>query len=84
VLCVGDGTIERWVDLDGDDPLHEESDERTPCAFGALQAAALTPDGPLAAHLPPTLTVRWATAGFTHRSAGFHARYDARRPPQTL
>ncbi|MCL6283599.1 DUF2946 domain-containing protein [Ruegeria sp. 2012CJ41-6] len=84
VLCTGNGTVERWVDLDGDDPLHEETEERISCAFGTMQTAGLLSDSRVVTLLPSMLTERWATAGFTHRSAGFHARYDARGPPQVL
>ncbi|WP_372571693.1 DUF2946 domain-containing protein [Ruegeria jejuensis] len=84
VLCVGDGTVERWVDLDDSDPLHDETDERMPCAYGALHSAELLPDTRPVLLLASTQTERWSHADFTHRSAGFYARYDARGPPRFL
>lgn len=84
VLCIGDGTVERWVDLDESDPLHDETDDRMPCGYGALHIAELRPDSRPIILLARTLTQRWNHADFTHRSAGFHARYDARGPPLSL
>ncbi|WP_254441335.1 DUF2946 domain-containing protein [Ruegeria atlantica] len=81
VLCTGEGTVEQWVDLNPDDPRHDDTDERAMCPFAGLTAdVALTTVGdtmPFEATIQP----RWVHHDFTHRSAGFYARYDARAPP---
>ncbi|MES0827487.1 DUF2946 domain-containing protein [Ruegeria sp. SCP11] len=81
VLCTGEGTVEQWVDLDPSEPIHDEGDQRTMCPFAGLSADITFPTIgsiiPFAASIQP----RWAHRDFTHRSAGFYARYDARAPP---
>lgn len=83
VICTTDGVQEQWVDLGEDSPTPhptEQMDDRS-CPFSALSASATLPDtGPeLALNTP--LTARWADQSFTHHTAGFHWRYDARGPP---
>ncbi|MEX0285146.1 MAG: DUF2946 domain-containing protein [Paracoccaceae bacterium] len=81
VLCTGDGIVEQWVNLDPDDPVHEDTDTRTMCPFAGLTADV---DLPLIGGIVPygaTIQPRWVHQDFTHRSAGFHTRYDARAPP---
>ncbi len=87
VICTADGIQERWVDL-GDEkeqPSHEDSDHEGSrvCPFGALTQSALVPNtAALALALPMTpQRSPWAHELFTHASAGFHWRYDARGPP---
>ncbi|MCV6587097.1 MAG: DUF2946 domain-containing protein [Marinibacterium sp.] len=82
VICTGDGTVERWVGGDDDPvPPHDSEDERMSCAFAGVGAPALLPDFAAIEHLPQGLGERWRHARFTHHSAGFFARYDARAPP---
>ncbi|MCA2007775.1 DUF2946 family protein [Tritonibacter mobilis] len=85
VLCTGNGPEERWVDLDEGTPAHGEHEEDESasrnCPFAAQpQLAAHT-----ATQLPLPLMGPerdlWYRAPFTHHSAGFHWRYDARGPP---
>ncbi|WP_170419424.1 DUF2946 domain-containing protein [Ruegeria atlantica] len=81
VICTGEGTVEQWVDLDPDGPVHDDTDSRTLCPFAGLTSDAQLPlvgaTIPFAAVIQP----RWVHRDFTHRSAGFYARYDARGPP---
>ncbi|GAB5435175.1 DUF2946 family protein [Falsiruegeria mediterranea] len=81
VLCTSDGVVETWVDLNEDEPDHQDSDERMPCPYAGLTdvTPSMTFDGPFPLTFPAQ--ARWARAEFTHRSAGFHWRYDARGPP---
>jgi Protein of unknown function (DUF2946) len=81
VLCTSDGVVETWVDLNEDEPDHQDSDERMPCPYAGLTdvTPSMTFEGPFPLTFPAQ--ARWARAEFTHRSAGFHSRYDARGPP---
>ncbi|WP_164661601.1 DUF2946 family protein [Tropicibacter sp. Alg240-R139] len=81
VLCTADGAVETWVDLNEGDPDHHDSDERMSCPFAGTSESALELAfaGPFPLTFP--LQARWAHDEFTHRSAGFHWRYDARGPP---
>jgi hypothetical protein len=84
VICTTDGTEERWVDLGGDTPQPapaDQMDDRS-CPFSAHSTHADLLQSPaidLGLTLP--LRARWAYEGFTHHTAGFHWRYDARGPP---
>ncbi len=82
VLCTGEGTVEQWVDLDPDDPIHDEHDTRSMCPFGGLTADANLPGFESIIPADFQLQPRWDHSDFTHRSAGFYARYDARGPPR--
>ena len=82
VLCTPDGVQEAWVDLDGDTPDHgpDHEDQRV-CPFSALNVATI---GATADHALPVeyrISALWAREPFTHHTAGFHWRYDARGPP---
>ncbi|WP_170334051.1 DUF2946 domain-containing protein [Ruegeria arenilitoris] len=81
VLCTGEGTVEQWVDLDAEDPIHDEVDQRIMCPFAGLTTNVDLPT--VGAILPfgASIQPRWSHRDFTHRSAGFHSRYDARAPP---
>ena len=81
VICTTDGTEERWVDLGDGTPAPTEQMEDRSCPFTALATAALLPDSGFTLADTGPLTARWAREGFTHHSAGFHWRYDARGPP---
>lgn len=82
VLCTPEGVEERWVNLGAPVPAHDEDQSTSrDCPFAAQPTlaahdAALLP-------LPRSGPERdlWARAPFTHHSAGFHWRYDARGPP---
>jgi hypothetical protein len=80
VICTTDGTQEQWVDLDGDTTPAEQMDDRS-CPFSALATAGLIPENSPIAVLETALSARWAHEPFTHYTAGFHWRYDARGPP---
>ncbi|WP_206188514.1 DUF2946 family protein [Parasedimentitalea denitrificans] len=80
VICTTDGTQEQWVDLGGDTAPAEQMDDRS-CPFTALTTAALIPDNIPALPVTSLLSDRWADEPFTHYTAGFHWRYDARGPP---
>jgi len=82
VLCTGDGPQELWVDLDQGAPAHnEDAQGDRHCPFASQP--------PLAAHVAQQLPLPlmgperelWFRSPFTHHSAGFHWRYDARGPP---
>ena len=81
VLCTGEGTVEQWVDLDPSDPVHDDTDSRAMCPFAGLTADIDLPA--VGSIVPFTASVlpRWTHLDFTHRSAGFYTRYDARGPP---
>ncbi|WP_282095853.1 DUF2946 domain-containing protein [Epibacterium ulvae] len=85
VLCTDDGVVEQWVNL-GDDEAsdpHSSGDpmEDRSCPFVALNGMAAL-DGDVSLINPATLlTARWGDQPFTHTSAGFYTRYDARGPP---
>ncbi|WP_170332187.1 DUF2946 domain-containing protein [Ruegeria arenilitoris] len=81
VLCTGEGTVEQWVDLDPSDPIHDETDERVMCPFAGLTADATVPEHKVILPFEMPIQPRWSHEDFTHRSAGFFARYDARAPP---
>ncbi len=86
VICTSDGTVEQWVDLDTDDN-HTPADpmEDRSCPFGALGTHIVLNDTPLdIIDQSAPLMARWADQPFTHASAGFYTRYDARGPPATL
>jgi len=82
VICTGHGPVETWVDLDSGQP-HAPADqmEDRSCPFAAIGATALLPDSQISLALDAPLGSRWAREAFTHHSAGFHWRYDARGPP---
>ncbi|WP_278923513.1 DUF2946 family protein [Pseudophaeobacter profundi] len=84
VICTTDGVEERWVDLGDDAPQPipaDQMDDRS-CPFSALSTHGNLPQNtPLVLDLTPSLGARWAHESFTHYSAGFHWRYDARGPP---
>lgn len=81
VICTTDGTEERWVDLGDGTPAPTDQMEDRSCPFTALATHALLPDTGFTLVNTPSLSARWAHEGFTHHSAGFHWRYDARGPP---
>ncbi|WP_152563327.1 DUF2946 domain-containing protein [Ruegeria halocynthiae] len=81
VLCTGEGAVEQWVDLDPADPVHDDTDQRIMCPFAGLTADAELPAVGLIVPFDASIQPRWTHRDFTHRSAGFHARYDARGPP---
>ncbi|GAA6181329.1 hypothetical protein NBRC116594_27670 [Shimia sp. NS0008-38b] len=83
VICTGSDMIEVVVDDTGAPlPLHEQvDDDRSPCAFSVLAFAIPALNGPFSLPLDSGLTARWTHQRFTHESAGFHRRYDARGPP---
>lgn len=81
VLCSGAGAVEEWVDLDGEDPVHDDTDERVLCPFAGLTADLGVPAvGDIIPFVTP-IKPRWSQRDFTHRSAGFYPHYDARGPP---
>ncbi|MFY0311896.1 DUF2946 family protein [Leisingera sp. D0M16] len=82
VICTGHGPVETWVDLDGEGghAPTEQMEDRS-CPFAALGAVALLPDSLIGLNLDAPLSGRWSREAFTHHSAGFHWRYDARGPP---
>ncbi|MCG7522257.1 DUF2946 domain-containing protein [Ruegeria sp. Ofav3-42] len=81
VLCTGEGTVEQWVDLDPDDPVHDDTDSRIMCPFAGMTADINLPSvGEIVPFTAP-IQARWTHRDFTHRSAGFYTRYDARGPP---
>ncbi|NKW91717.1 DUF2946 domain-containing protein [Rhodobacteraceae bacterium R_SAG9] len=83
VLCTGDEMVEVLVDETGAPvPLHEQTeDKRSPCAFSVVADVVPVMDGPFPLPLKASLINRWQHRDFTHNSAGFHRRYDARGPP---
>ncbi|MBO9478765.1 DUF2946 domain-containing protein [Shimia sp. R11_0] len=83
VICTGADMVELIVDDTGAPvPLQEQTDDkRPPCAFSVVAEANLVMHGPFPLPLHSLRTARWQTEGFTHESAGFHRRYDARGPP---
>ncbi|MFY0662317.1 MAG: DUF2946 domain-containing protein [Shimia sp.] len=83
VICTGDEFVEMLVDDTGAPvPYHQQTgDERSPCAFSVIAEAVQVLNGPFPMVLPASLTARWQHQDFTHNSAGFHRRYDARGPP---
>ena len=82
VLCTGEGTVEQWVDLDADEPVHDDSDTRAMCPFAGLTAGVDIPGITMIVPADFHIQSRWDHSDFTHRSAGFYTRYDARGPPQ--
>lgn len=82
VICTAYGVEERVVDL-GDAAPHDDSDPRasSTCPFAAVQTADLSLYSPVAVNAVTPVINRWQHRDFTHRSAGFHWRYDARGPP---
>ncbi|WP_193747124.1 DUF2946 family protein [Leisingera sp. ANG-M6] len=82
VICTGHGPVETWVDLDSGEPHApaEQMEDRS-CPFAALGAVALLPDSLIDLNLETPLSDRWSREAFTHHTAGFHWRYDARGPP---
>ncbi|MGR3620697.1 DUF2946 domain-containing protein [Pseudophaeobacter sp.] len=83
VICTTDGVEERWIDLGEGVPAPTgggQMEDRI-CPFSALSASATLPAGGLALTLKAPVTDRWSHEGFTHHTAGFHWRYDARAPP---
>lgn len=82
VICTGSGMVETWVDLEGEGghAPTEQMEDRS-CPFAALGAVALLPDSLIDLNLEAPLTDRWSREAFTHHTAGFHWRYDARGPP---
>ncbi|CUH77521.1 hypothetical protein TRM7557_01415 [Tritonibacter multivorans] len=83
VLCTTDGVQETWVDIDASDehaPMGEQMEDRS-CPFAAPVHVALLPSAEIPLPRMPALAAQWAQMGFTHHTAGFHWRYDARGPP---
>lgn len=80
VLCTAEGVQEVLVDLEGQGPDHPQHEDRS-CPFGALQPLALFEGTALPLRLEPVTAVTWSREAFTHHTAGFHWRYDARGPP---
>lgn len=85
VICTTEGAVETWVDLDGgeNDGGHaptEQMEDRS-CPFAALGAVATLPESLIDLNLEAPLSDRWSREAFTHHTAGFHWRYDARGPP---
>lgn len=82
VICTGTGPVEAWVDLDGGGghAPAEQMDDRS-CPFAALAAVAAPSGSLVGLNLNAPLADRWSREAFTHASAGFHWRYDARGPP---
>ncbi|MEP2715563.1 DUF2946 family protein [Pseudophaeobacter sp.] len=84
VICTTDGVEERWVDMGEGEPQRtpaDQMDDRS-CPFSALTTHAdLAQNTPVDLALKTPQRARWAHEGFTHHSAGFHWRYDARGPP---
>ncbi|WP_254429031.1 DUF2946 family protein [Ruegeria arenilitoris] len=81
VICTGDGPVERWIDPGEDAPDHNETDERSACPYGGIVLAGQLAEVGTVMPADWPIAARWAHVDFTHRSAGFHARYDARGPP---
>lgn len=81
VICTGEGTVEQWVDLDPDGPMHDDTDLRAMCPFAGLTADIHLPSVGATVPFAATIQPHWDHRDFTHRSAGFYARYDARGPP---
>ncbi len=81
VICTGDGPVERWIDPGEDAPDHDETDERSACPYGGVNLATQLPEVGTVLPADWPIAARWAHVDFTHRSAGFYARYDARGPP---
>ncbi|CUK15061.1 hypothetical protein RUE5091_03833 [Ruegeria denitrificans] len=81
VLCTSDGMVEQWVDLEPRGPMHDDTDNRPLCPFVGLTADVDLPT--IESIIPFTASIqpRWVHRDFTHRNAGFYARYDARAPP---
>jgi hypothetical protein len=80
VICTGHGVEERWVDVDDGNAPVEQMEDRS-CPFGATaEPDALA--GSFSVFITmATLGESWSQNDFTHRSAGFDWRYDARGPP---
>ncbi|NQX72795.1 MAG: DUF2946 domain-containing protein [Epibacterium sp.] len=83
VLCTSDGVQETWVDIDagGDHTPGGEQMEDRSCPFAAPVHVTLLPSAEIPLPRMPALAALWARMGFTHHTAGFHWRYDARGPP---
>lgn len=83
VICTTDGVEELWVDLGDGAPRPTGGDqmEDRSCPFTALSASATLPDAGYPLDLRGYVSARWTDLEFTHHSAGFHWRYDARGPP---
>lgn len=85
VICTSDGVQETWVDLgtsegEGHIPADENMTDRS-CPYAAPASLAHWQTDVFALPHAPGLSERWESQGFTHHSAGFHWRYDARGPP---
>ena len=80
VICTPDGIVEQLVDLGDDHTPNEQMDDRS-CPFGSASPTALTPAPVIVFTLASPMTARWQHRDFTHHSAGFDWRYDARGPP---
>lgn len=82
VLCTPNGPEEIWVDL-GDAPPaeHDQQDELMPCPFSGIASSDVPALTQIATLKQKPLPAPWAQSDFTHRSAGFYTRYDARGPP---
>ncbi|WP_254054592.1 DUF2946 domain-containing protein [Roseovarius sp. EL26] len=82
VLCTSDGAQEVWVDF-GDTPPsdHDQQDELMPCPFSGIASSDIPAFAQIAALKQTPRPAPWAQSDFTHRSAGFYTRYDARGPP---
>ncbi|MBE1282886.1 MAG: DUF2946 domain-containing protein [Rhodobacteraceae bacterium] len=82
VICTPEGVQETWVDLDGDpsEQAPEHADQRV-CPFSALSFATLEMHPGTALPVEYRIGALWTHEPFTHHTAGFHWRYDARGPP---
>ncbi|WP_254439291.1 DUF2946 domain-containing protein [Ruegeria arenilitoris] len=81
VICTGEGTVEQWVDLNTDEPVHDDTDQRILCPFAGLSSDIVLPSVGAVVPFAASIQPRWNHRDFTHRSAGFYTRYDARAPP---
>ena len=80
VICTTEGVQEQWVDMGGNTPPVEQMDDRS-CPFAAVTTAAVLAGSFSTLPLDASMTARWDREVFTHHTAGFHWRYDARGPP---
>lgn len=81
VICTPQGEETLWVDLGDSAPGQDERQEHRQCPFGAVATAAELPAPVLLATLLPGRAARWTALPFSHASAGYYRRYDARGPP---
>jgi hypothetical protein len=82
VLCTPNGPEQIWIDLG--DPPHEEhnqQDELMSCPFSGIANSYIPAFSQIVMLKRKHLPAPWAQSDFTHRSAGFYTRFDARGPP---